>query len=967
MDFLCTVVPTGYTENILFTLVNGYPIQRHCKFASSDYPTVLSQLQSRGGDMYFALGGYKKNADNLFDRKAENCTHLKSLWLDIDAGAKKYSKHGDEVYKTQEDALVAIVQFLDDTGFQAPTYIVSSGEGYHVYWAFAETIPKNEWSTLAKGLRQACVEHGLRADHSRTTDAASVLRIPDTQHKSSGKLVTIELEGELVDKDTFVAALSRYSPTKLIKEEFFDLNQPIPSYLDGDSVSGISVVPAHKPRSFEKIIMLQRDERSGCPQLYDLYKHQDKVPEPLWRAGLSIAQYCDDRDKWIHELSNKYEGYSPSETEQKATACKGPYTCDTFAQLNPKGCEGCPHRARGMKSPIVLGLDPDNKPVRVVSKDVFSGAERVHVVPSYPKPFFRPPQGGIWARVKNQMTMLDEDVCVWAYDLYITERVAAVDTQQYWCVHHSPMDGIKEFTLHSDDVATGGEGLLKTLYGNGIPVAENRRKLMSRYIQQSVKQRVETAQARDSHPSMGWTEDDTFIAGDREYTSSGVRNAPISSTKLAAHFSKAMRIEFPPEYKNDPLAGWRELLSDAYPNGYKSALAGQYIVCAGLGAPIAAKFALEDQRSGLINIFSDGENGTGRGKTTATALATRIYGQPDAFTVKNRDGATMNAFYEMLGYASSIPLVRDEITLLEPAEISSLAYSLVNGKTKMRMEGQNNDLREGEKRWSTYVFSTSNKSIVDSLIAERGDPTAQYSRVTEFEYPMPEWLDLEPDRGFARNARVARNKEEWCGVAGAPLLAWIVNNHDMAKELYFDTYDALASKIKAPRSKARFWLNHATGVVVGALVGEMLGLHPFNVDAIMQYAIDVLDNMHARSSTTAISSADAVSDMLNAYMDRWLVFNKDGLATTEVRKDVAVRVEDSTGTMYILADAVKQYAKTKDRTAASMENFIQRIGGVKKRVRMLRGTQYSSTGALWAWEIELDTPAAIAWMSGELS
>ena len=69
-------------------------------------------------------------------------------------------------------------------------------------------------------------------------------------------------------------------------------------------------------------------------------------------------------------------------------------------------------------------------------------------------------------------------------------------------------------------------------------------------------------------------------------------------------------------------------------------------------------------------------------------------------------------------------------------ELSDITYALVNGKTKIRMQGQNNDIREGEKYWGTYVFSTSNRSIVDSLINKKGDPTSGGNRTTGFEMCM---------------------------------------------------------------------------------------------------------------------------------------------------------------------------------------------------------------------------------------
>lgn len=957
VNFLCCLVQSTKSPNE-FTMLH-----RKVDFSLPESITNgIEYLSARGKDIYFALGTFKRNADGLYTRKAGDCIALRSLWLDIDAGESKYAKHGDAVYRTQEEAIAALLDFVEASGVLPPTYVVSSGNGLHVYWSVNADVPLATWQTLSKKLKVAVKSYGLKADHSRTTDAASVLRVPGAIHSSSGKEVTILLEGVVYAVADIESMLSGFST---IEEPIvYDWAANAPSFAEDAATSGIDLSQS-TPKSFEKIIALERDENAGCAQLYWIYRNQNNVPEPLWRAALSIANYCLDRDTWIHKISEQYNGYLPDETEAKASACKGPYTCETFESLRPEGCANCPHKVRGVKSPIVLGGNPENMPVRVVIQNAKTNLDEVHTVPTYPFPFFRKPHGGVWAKVKQKQTSpegwtyeVEVEKCVWPYDFYITERVADVSGQRYWCTHHSPRDGVKEFELSSDDVAAGGDSLWKTLYGFGIPVQDEMRKHMSKYIQAMVKQKVETSKAREACHSMGWTNDDTFILGEKEYTPHGVRPAPVSSTKIASMFVHGTEYRHPQDNSTDPLSAWRNLLSEAYPNEHQAALAGQYIICAAIGAPICSRFALDDQRSGLINIFSDG---TGHGKTLATALACRVYGEPRAFTIKGRSqGATLNAFFEMLGYVQSVPLVRDEITEMTADELSDIAYALVNGKTKIRLQGQHNDIREGEKQWGTYVLSTSNRSIVDTLVNKKGDPTAQYSRVTEFEFPLPTWLNSVEDR--AKAAALVRKSEEFSGVAGTPLLNWIVNNYEAAKRLYTDTYDMLAATTKAPRNKSRFWLNHATGVVVGAIVGEFLGLHSFNVANIMQYAIEIIEQMWKRSESAVVTVDDALGDMLTACIDQWLVINKEGSPISEVHRDVSVRVELASNTLWIAHNAIVEYAKRKERNVGSITALLINMGGTRRKKRMLSGTQYSAGSMPQnAWVVDMEQAAALGY------
>ena len=102
--------------------------------------------------------------------------------------------------------------------------------------------------------------------------------------------------------------------------------------------------------------MIKTMNGEGCAQLENIAVNQDSIEEPLWRAGLSVAAVCVDKDEAIHKISERHPGYSPENTERKANQTKGPYTCQTFEKLNPQGCEGCQHKGN-ISSPVQLGSE----------------------------------------------------------------------------------------------------------------------------------------------------------------------------------------------------------------------------------------------------------------------------------------------------------------------------------------------------------------------------------------------------------------------------------------------------------------------------------------------------------------------------------------------------------------------------------------------------------------------------------
>ena len=51
-------------------------------------------------------------------------------------------------------------------------------------------------------------------------------------------------------------------------------------------------------------------------------ENQQDISEPLWRAGLSIAKFCNDADKAVHKMSERHPEYSEHLTDEKVELIK---------------------------------------------------------------------------------------------------------------------------------------------------------------------------------------------------------------------------------------------------------------------------------------------------------------------------------------------------------------------------------------------------------------------------------------------------------------------------------------------------------------------------------------------------------------------------------------------------------------------------------------------------------------------
>ena len=939
-----------------------YMIHRWVDLANaSETQRAIEWVATKASDVYFALGAFESWEGEKPRRLAEKCIALRSFWLDIDAGVEKFAKDPVNSYETYDEAFDQLLTFIEAADFPAPTFINSSGAGLHVFWALTEDVPYDAWMETALKLKALLSLVGLKVDPTRTADAASVLRPVGTIHSKSGRVVETVYQDAPISYQTFLDAIAPFEAELTLKHSVreavhatpvggIDLT-PAPDYATVDL--GL-MVPQGNPVAFKKIIMLGKVERAGCAQIDYIYNHQDTVSEPLWRAGLSIANFCDDRNEWVHAISSQYAGYTPEETELKASACKGPYTCDSFESMAPDRCKGCPHKGR-IKSPIVLGMNPNNMPVIVkapLSRD--TSVEEEFGIPSYPFPYYRKPEGGIYLMSKERVEngdgtvfFVDKEIEVWNTDVYIYERIDDIERARYWCRFHSKHDGVKEFELTSEMVASGGETFFAKLWGVGIHIQETEKKHMKTYAQRMIKQLGDNSRARTAPSQMGWTEDNTFIYGNQEFTRNGPRPAPVNDTVLAKKILKVMTYTAPAG--RPPLEVWNELLSQAYPNRPESMVA-QYVICAAMGAPMSAAFSPHDNRSGIIHLYSDG---TGRGKTAAAQLAMRVFGDPREITFKGTgSGATVNALVANLGYLNSVPLLRDEITEGTAKFIVDLVYTTTDMKTKERMQGNVDDIRSGGNRWGSFIYSTGNTSIWDKVAQDRAALTAVVGRVTEFECEVLPWFSADPTLG----TRIARETEKFSGVAGRILIDWLVVNRDEAQRMWIETQEKIQLACGVEQFQSRFWVEHATAVVVGGKVGAMLGLHPFDMNELEDFAINHIRFMGAKSGQNELKSEDLLARFLNSHLDRRLIVSQEKTHVFDAvpRQSVLIRVEDYSHKMWITVSGIAEYCKVNNISTSAMTAAFQAVGGIRVVKRMLSNTSLAqSSGGERAWEIDL--------------
>lgn len=315
--------------------------------ADADADTKIAQMPPvdlllKADAVYFTPSTFSGALQRYSGRTQENAQYIKSFWLDIDAGPDKCSRTAN-AYPSQTDALIAVETFNETSGLPRPT-LVSSGEGVHAYWELNTELDVVTWLKIAKRLAALCAHYKLLVDPSRTKDPASLMRLPGSLHKS-GKVARVLYRADKVDTFEFCAAVHRNAPAALPTK---------PRNTD---------TPTEYKPTFFKHIVNKTKAGTGCQQLASVMEVRGNVPEPLWRAALSVVNTCkyenteEEQATWredIRSVSDGYPGFSMVEAEEKLEGIRGPYTCEVWESTNPGGCAGCPFKGV-LTVPITLG------------------------------------------------------------------------------------------------------------------------------------------------------------------------------------------------------------------------------------------------------------------------------------------------------------------------------------------------------------------------------------------------------------------------------------------------------------------------------------------------------------------------------------------------------------------------------------------------------------------------------------
>ena len=531
-DFYKTVLPSSgdYFAVTIEKIAPNEGITRQKKVNSLDelLDVITSNKEKKNFNTYYAVGGFgtkrktNKAGKEIDSRAADNCLYFRAFYLDLDC------KGDDKSYPDKRAAIEALRGFVENTKLPKPV-LVDSGNGIHPYWPLDRDIDRDEWVSTASVFKDLCAKLNFTNDPTVVADAARIMRCPDTNNwnTSDGHPRLTKL---LTPLKSFNYDELKQKILSAAKDAGIENEPEMKGYIRGELSEEVKSFIKSKYDDYEtrfKNILALKDD--GCAQINYIVANQETADEPSWRAVLTVAQACDDRDKAIHFVSRKHPEYDYAATERKAQETKGPWRCETFESLDASRCKGCVHRGR-IAGPIELGRklkEPQAAPAQ--AHPTVSAVVKQTQFPPELFPYVRGPNGGIYYQAPPEIDkatkkkIVSDPILIYPYDIEIYNRLhSRLDGETIAINVHLPLDPVKDFYVPLNTI-NSVEKFKEVMSTRGVVVTNKHHwdHLMA-YTNKWAAYLQSVKSLTFMREQLGWSEDGTsFLLGETEYMPNG--------------------------------------------------------------------------------------------------------------------------------------------------------------------------------------------------------------------------------------------------------------------------------------------------------------------------------------------------------------------------------------------------------------------------------------------------------------
>ena len=646
LEFLKLVLPVEGLKCV--AIFQGKRVVHKFTPSFEEMAQIIQTADVAGHTVYHACASYA-TADN---RKASNVLAVKALWADIDAGEGK-------PYVDAQEAAEATLRFCTAVGFPRPAF-VGSGYGIHCYWPLVDSLDPERWRAAATAFKSLCDRHGLHADAVRTSDLASILRPPSTHNRKGDNETIVRWGGAVgpyrldeLGELNVAGSTGSTSSQGLALHNLRSAGRPRTGLPRRSLIADALTIFGDRPQYAERIV-------EHCAQIREVRDRAGRVAEPHWYAALGVLAHCTDGEGYAHQWSSGYPGYTHQETQGRLQRSLqfGPTTCQKFAQVNAKGCEGCAFLGQ-VTSPIQLSdrVDAVRQLDHAGEADGLSGQPDlldeplgVEGLPKLPGDFRW--HGRSLAFVTE--TSDGEDLCevVSTYPLYLKSvQTGEINGESFGICFglELPNEKPKEIVLPAKTIfASSG---ISEICGKGAIIHDS--DLFKRYVREAVDMFNADNKLDKRFEQYGWKDDGSFLFGPSLYI--GGETQPI----MGADEVK-IRNQWLGPNKGGEIGRWSRAANSLFTKGCEPQ---SFALLAGFAAPLM-RFHSTGEGGSIISLVND-QSGTG--KTTALEAVESVWGRKEALRLTDDDTRVSKSL--ILGVLANLPVTWDELYNRDPEKI----------------------------------------------------------------------------------------------------------------------------------------------------------------------------------------------------------------------------------------------------------------------------------------------------------
>lgn len=874
-------------------------------------------------------------------RAKHHALALKTLWLDLD-----YKNYASDV-----DAVRSMADWMQAIGMPSPTMTVATGGGLHAYWVFDRLVPVNEWLPLAEAFKRSTVGHfNNKLDRMLIADASRVLRLPGSiNHKYPHKPM-VELKGKLRGDHKVEDIRKILQPYLSITPESYpgrangvaSTLAPNPSVISGGNQIDTSewsagATPRATPVRLDEVF-------SECAVFNQAHAEAGATyGNELWHLIVLASTFTEDGQAWAHKLSSGWSGYDPAEVDAKyaeklvareRNSRLGWPLCSQFSSLHP-ACQTCTHVSEG-KSPLHFGRANNDLPPRYYRAD-----------------------GLVYHRSTNadgedvQRLVLPVGLVGGMLDRHVTDGLR---------LHFTIVTrrGDQHQVTMPVRVINGME--LSGYLGAYVAIDTTEVKIVRSFFVAWVNH-LQNMTSTDAKPHpYGWNlgldgEIAGFALNGKLYNGLAVQQTAQADASVVAKYMP-----------RGTLQGWQEAANFITSQNRHDLNA---IIASALAAPLVKL----DGHQGLV--MSAWSPDSGVGKSSALQVAQTFWGD-----VRQMSGLrdTENSVMHKIGILRSLPQNWDELkTDDQLKQFASVVFTVSAGREKSRLTSSVNIRQSGE--WETMLICCNNQSLIEHIIRETEATDAGAMRV--FEYEVLKMKNVTVSPGAAHQILSGVNSHFGC--AGLIYGQYLGKSHAAVQDMLRRVKTALEAQVGAEPHE-RFWLSTMTTLLVGASLGNKLGLTQFDVRGLKEFLIAALHDLRIRRRNTSVNMSDTVhlEDLLAQFMtslgQRHLLVTdhipqgygrpSKGFAVSPIvdtSKLVAVKaqlaVED--GLLRFTDAALRDWCVRTNRSAHTLRDGFKRVYGARVNAMSLGAmTPWAAPGKAYCIEIDLKQPATVGLLDG---